>query len=60
MAIYMKNGIEFDVMESLSCALDNFLECISIDILVSLSLKRMNCILDHCTYVHGLALLLLC
>ena len=23
-------------------------------------LNRLNCILDHCTYVHGLALLLLC
>ena len=30
------------------------------DILVSFSLQRLNCILDHCTYVHGLALLLLC
>ena len=25
-------------------------------ILVSFSLQRLNCILDHCTYVHGLAL----
>ena len=24
--------------------------------LVSFSLQRLNCILDHCTYVHGLAL----
>ena len=31
-----------------------------VDILVSFSLQRLNCILDHCTYVHGLALLLLC
>ena len=23
-------------------------------------LHRLNCILDHCSYVHGLALLLLC
>ena len=30
------------------------------DILVSFSLQRLNCILDHCTYVHDLALLLLC
>ena len=30
------------------------------DILVSFSLQRLNCILDHCSYVHGLALLLLC
>ena len=30
------------------------------DILVSFSLHRLNCILDHCSYVHGLALLLLC
>ena len=30
------------------------------DILVLFSLQRLNCILDHCTYVHGLALLLLC
>ena len=28
--------------------------------LVSFSLQRLNCILDHCTYVHGLTLLLLC
>ena len=26
----------------------------------SFSLQRLNCILDHCSYVHGLALLLLC
>ena len=25
------------------------------DILVSFSLHRLNCIRDHCTYVHGLA-----
>ena len=25
-----------------------------------ISLHRLNCILDHCSYVHGLALLLLC
>ena len=30
------------------------------DIPVSFSLHRLNCILDHCSYVHGLALLLLC
>ena len=30
------------------------------DILVSFSLQRLNCILDHCTYVHGLAMLWLC
>ena len=27
------------------------------DILVLFSLQRLNCILDHCTYVHGLVLL---
>ena len=26
------------------------------DIPVSFSLQRLNCILDHCAYVHGLAL----
>ena len=26
----------------------------------SFSLHRLNCILDHCSYVHGLAMLLLC
>ena len=30
------------------------------DILVSFSLHRLNFIFDHCTYVHGLALLLIC
>ena len=30
------------------------------DIPVSFSLHRLNCIVDHCSYVHGLALLLLC
>ena len=34
-AIYVKNGIEFDVMESISCAVDNLLECISINVRVS-------------------------
>ena len=29
-------------------------------ILASFSLHRLNCILDHCTYLHGLALSLLC
>ena len=30
------------------------------DILASLSLQRLNFLFDHCTYVHGLALSLLC
>ena len=30
------------------------------DILVSFSLQGLNCILDHCTYVHGLAMSWLC
>ena len=30
------------------------------DILVSFSLQRLNIILDHCTYVHGKTLLLVC
>ena len=30
------------------------------DILVLFSLQRLNCILDNCTYVHGLAMLWLC
>ena len=29
-AIYVKNGIEFNVMESLSCAVEIFFDCISI------------------------------
>ena len=32
MAIYVKNCIEFDVMESISCAVDNLLECIAINV----------------------------
>ena len=35
MVIYVKNCIEFDVMESISCAVDNLLECISINVRVS-------------------------
>ena len=34
-AIYVKNGNELDVMESISCAVDNLLECISINVRVS-------------------------
>ena len=34
-AFYVKNCIEFDVMESISCAVDNLLECISINVRVS-------------------------
>ena len=30
------------------------------DILVLFSLQRLNCILDHYAYVHGLAMLWLC
>ena len=45
-AIYVKNGIEFDVMESLSCAVDNLLECISINVCVS----RKKSIIVTCIY----------
>ena len=30
------------------------------DILVSSSLQRLNFLFDHCTYVHGLVVLLIC
>ena len=30
------------------------------NLLVSFSLQRLNCIFDHCTYVHGLAMSWLC
>ena len=51
------NSIPNDVRcaPSLSSFEDKFEE-----MLVLFSLQRLNCILDHCTYVHGLALLLLC
>ena len=45
-AIYMKNGIKFDVMESISCAVDNLLECISINVRVS----RNKSIIVTCIY----------
>ena len=45
-AIYVKNGIEFDVMESISCALDNLSKCISINVCVS----RKKSIIVTCIY----------
>ena len=45
-AIYVKNGIEFDVMESLCFAVDNLLECISINVCAS----RKKSIIVTCIY----------
>ena len=45
-AIYAKNFIEFDVMESLSYAVDNLLECISIKLRAS----RKKSIIVTCIY----------
>ena len=39
------------------CPITVIIEVSFEDILVSFSSQRLNCILDHCTYVHGLALL---
>ena len=44
--INVKNGNEFDVMESISCAVGNFLECVSINVRVS---RKKSIIV---TYVH--------
>ena len=46
MAIYVKNGIEFDVMESLSCAVHNLFKCISIKVCAS----RIKSIIVTCIY----------
>ena len=50
----VSSTVFFDVIEVVKDILSR------LDILVSFSLQILNCSLDHCTYVHGLALLLLC
>ena len=54
--IYTSEPLVADLINDLNIYLSQVLNYI----LFSFSLQRLNCILDHCTYVHGLALLLLC
>ena len=48
MAIIVKNNIEFDIMESLRCAVDNVLVHISIKVNVSTT----KSIIGSCIYIY--------
>ena len=46
-AIYVKNCIEFDVMEGMRCAVGNLLECISINVRVSIKKLLLPVYIDN-------------